>query len=300
MSINFHNDRYRYTYTGREVDSEWKKEVSRMVHVQGKRAVDIGCGGGLYIRTLLSMGADHVTGVDFSQPMLATAREQISLWLSEKEEEDKKEDGKEYKKEETDADKGGNNNSKEGWSRESRASFVCGTAQQTGLEDNAYDLVLQRAVIHHLSAADLQDAFREAFRILKPNGVLIVQDRTPEDCFLPGSSRHIRGYFFELYPELKAVEKKRRHEGHVIRRALMDSGFNKIDETLLWEKRTVYESWGQLEGDLRSRKGRSLLHALDDRKLADLSSYVRTKIQLEDRPMPLIEQDRWTIWWSRK
>lgn len=66
-----------------------------------------------------------------------------------------------------------------------RIRLLQGDAEQTGLPDGSFDLVLIRAVIHHLR--NLYPCFREAIRILKPGGILLVQDRTPEDCLLPAS-----------------------------------------------------------------------------------------------------------------
>ena len=55
---------------------------------------------------------------------------------------------------------------------------------------------------------DIPTFLREASRILKKNGVLIVQDRTIEDCTIPGSPEHIRGYFFSIFPKLIEIESK--------------------------------------------------------------------------------------------
>src|SRR3954470_601792 len=70
------------------------------------------------------------------------------------------------------------------------------------------NVVFERALIHHLK--DYKACFAEAHRVLVPGGSLIVQDRTPDDVELPGSPEHVRGYFFERFPRLLAVELARR------------------------------------------------------------------------------------------
>jgi len=87
------------------------------------------------------MGASHVVGVDFSDEML----------------------------------KGAANNCK----NIQNVTFLKGDAYQSNLPANEIDVVLERALIYHLN--DLHASFKEAFRILKDGGILIVQDRTPEN-----------------------------------------------------------------------------------------------------------------------
>ena len=80
------------------------------------------------------------------------------------------------------------------------------------------NIVFQRALIHHLK--DYRPCFAEARRVLAPGGTLIVQDRTPDDVRLPGSAEHLRGYFFECFPRLLAVELARRPTDAAVRDAL--------------------------------------------------------------------------------
>lgn len=126
------------------------------------KALDIGCGGGIYSKVLAEMGLASITGIDFSEEILKGAKENC----------------KEYP----------------------NISFKQGDALNTGLESNNYNLLLERALIHHID--DLQKCFDEAYRLLEDRGIFIVQDRTPEDCLLKGNENHIRGYFFERFPQL--------------------------------------------------------------------------------------------------
>jgi 2-polyprenyl-3-methyl-5-hydroxy-6-metoxy-1,4-benzoquinol methylase len=70
MPIDFHSAQNRYTYASREADPAWRQAISEIVAMEGKDALDIGCGGGIYTKALAQMGAAHVTGVDFSREML--------------------------------------------------------------------------------------------------------------------------------------------------------------------------------------------------------------------------------------
>ncbi|QKI83801.1 class I SAM-dependent methyltransferase [Kroppenstedtia eburnea] len=73
--------------------------------------------------------------------------------------------------------------------------WVQGSAEQTGLPDGSFHLLLIRAVTHHLR--NLSPCFHEAARVLRPGGMLLIQDRTPADCLLPATPDHLRGFIFE-------------------------------------------------------------------------------------------------------
>lgn len=254
MGIDFHNEKNRNTYSTREADDTWREAIKNLVQFDNiSDALDIGCGGGIYSKALSEMGAASVTGVDFSEEILKGARENC----------------KEYQ----------------------NISFKQGDALHTGLESNTYNLLLERALIHHVD--DLQKCFNEAYRLLKNEGIYIVQDRTPEDCLLEGNDSHIRGYFFELFPVLIEKETKRRHNNQFVLETLQEVGFRELQEVKLWEIRYVYRNKEQLLKDLRERTGRSILHELDDKELNLLINYIDEAISTENN---IIERDRWTIW----
>ncbi|WP_054949774.1 class I SAM-dependent methyltransferase [Numidum massiliense] len=179
--------------------------------------------------------------------------------------------------------------------RLSNVRLIQGDALHTGCEAKSFHIVLERALIHHLR--DLDRCFREANRVLKSKGRLIIQDRTPEDCALPGSPMHLRGYFFEKYPRLLDIELQRRHSQRKVTRGLEDNGLKVIPETSYWETRKVYDNFAQLKADLMQRTGRSILHELTDRELSDLCDFIAR--QLGDRES-IREKDRWTIWIAEK
>lgn len=259
MTIDFHDEKNRLSYAQRQVDPSWSVMIQSEIDLKGKSAVDIACGGGIYTKALAQLGAREVVGIDSSATMLDGAQENCSGWVN--------------------------------------IRFATGDALQTGLPAEKFDLVLERALIHHLQDHDLQACFTEAYRLLRPGGIFILQDRTPDDCQLPRSASHLRGYFFERYPKLLQQEILRRHESHRVRQALLAVGFHPVKEQKLWETRKTYPSWAALESDLLARTGRSILHELTDTELADLTSYIRERIPNENH---IVEQDRWTIWSAQK
>src|SRR5699024_9804629 len=254
MGINFHSEKARNTYTTRKADKSWIEIITNLVPIEDiSNALDVGCGGGIYSKALADMGIDSITGIDFSKSILEGAKENC----------------KEY----------GN------------ISFEYGNAYETGMESGRFNLVLERALIHHIR--DIQACFNEAYRVLQENGVYIVQDRTPADCLLEGSYNHIRGYFFELFPRLAEKEKNRRYTSQFVIHKLKAAGFKNIEEIKLWEIRKVYENKKQLLKDLSGRTGRSILHELDDSELQVLMDHVDGAISVDN---DIIEKDRWTVW----
>ncbi|MGG1574605.1 hypothetical protein [Fictibacillus sp. NRS-1165] len=134
-------------------------------------------------------------------------------------------------------------------------------------------------MIHHLNG--LEGCTAEAFRLLKPGGTFIVQDRTPEDCLLPGTDTHIRVYFFEKAPKLIEKEIKRRFSSEKVIEAIENAGFSHVEEVKLWEMRKHYSSVGELSEDLRKRTGRSILFEMNNEKLEQLISYIETRLRAD-------------------
>lgn len=256
MPINFHDEKNKMSYTTRTADECWLSVIKENIEVTGKEVVDIGCGGGIYTKALVSLGASQVTGLDFSEAMLSGAAENC---------------------------KGIEN-----------VSFVHGSAYDTGLLDNQFDIILERALIHHLD--DLDRCFLEANRILKTNGMLIIQDRTPSDCLLPGDDNHFRGYFFEKFPRLIEKEVSRRYDSNQVRQSLDSNGFTVLNEVQLWETRREYQNLDVLRSDLMQRTGRSILHELTEAELQELVAFIQSK--LAHSSTPIVEKDSWTLWFA--
>ncbi|WP_066192700.1 MULTISPECIES: class I SAM-dependent methyltransferase [Gracilibacillus] len=257
MGIDFHNQENRHSYSARGVDDTWINFMRDLIPSSKRnKALDIGCGGGIYCKGLSKLGFKSITGVDYSKTLLKDAIENC----------------KEY----------------------NHINFINGNAFNTGLKSNEYDIVLERALIHHVN--DLEQLFMEVYRVLKKNGLVFIQDRTPEDCVLKGSNTHIRGYFFSCFPKLSQKEANRRYKSETVKYNLKKVGFKKIEEFKIWEVRKKYQSKQQLLEDLLSRTGRSILHELSDAELKELVHYLDKKIHDND----IIEKDRWTIWLATK
>jgi ubiquinone/menaquinone biosynthesis C-methylase UbiE len=258
MPIDFHDKQNRSTYASRNADESWLAMMQENVQVAGKQVADIGCGGGIYTKALVSLGAAHVTAADSSAEILAGAKENCQ----------------------------GLDN----------ITFVHADAYNTGLPGNRFDLILERALIHHLS--DLKRAFQEVHRLLRTDGIFVIQDRTPQDSLLPSSAGNLRGYFLEQYPQLVTTEIARRYDSTQVREALEARGFVVVKEERLWEVRRVYNDLDSLGEELLQRTGRSILHELTDEELSALVSTIRDK--LAQGPLPIIERDAWTVWFAQK
>ena len=229
MPIDFHAEKNRYTYATREADPSWRHTITVIVDPRGKRVVDVGCGGGTYSQAWAQLGAAEVIGIDFSEQMVQAAAERLR-------------DG-------------------------ANISFHIGSALSTGLRRGCADIVFERALVHHI--ADLSACLYEAYRVLGPNGVYIIQDRTPDDVQMVGSREHMRGYFFERFPHLLAGEACRRPRQEALENRLRRVGFATTETLTFWETRQVYPNFAALAEDLKERTGRSILHELNDTEVAE-------------------------------
>ncbi|MGH2895409.1 MAG: class I SAM-dependent methyltransferase [Solirubrobacteraceae bacterium] len=110
--------------------------LERLVAPAGKDVVDVGCGGGALVRDLAAAGAQPI-GIEISEEQLATARSR---------------------------DNGGG------------TRYLVGRAEALPLDDASVDVVVFMRSLHHVPPAHLQDALREARRVLRPDGAVYVAE----------------------------------------------------------------------------------------------------------------------------
>jgi len=128
-------DSWYETPSGRVVDRIEKEAIYAYLEPRaGMKVLDVGCGTGLYALDLAARGLD-VTGVDISRPMLERARAKA------------KHAGLDVQFQESDA-------------------------LQLPFNDQGFDAVLSVTALEF--APDLSAALREAFRVLKTGGRLVV------------------------------------------------------------------------------------------------------------------------------
>lgn len=261
MSVNhnFFNEIKTNTYASRHASPEWVEAIEPLATIQGQEIIDLGSGGGIYTEAMIELGAEHVTCVDRSENMLQGAQDHLQKF--------------------------------------SNVSFVMGDATATPLQEESADVVVERALIHHLNRAQLRENISEVHRLLRTGGQIIIQDRTLEDCFLPPSKEHIRGYFFSECPQLKHIETNRRYHSNAVVTELHQAGFHKIKINTIWETRKSYQDREELESDLLERTGRSILHDLTDDQLRDMIDVLLAPYKPGE---PIYEKDRWTIWVAEK
>ena len=114
------------------VTDRLKKNDYPLDSLQGKKALDAGCGGGRYAVALRKLGLGHVTGVDMSSSGLADARQRVQS---------KGIDGVE---------------------------FVQADVLDLPFEDETFDFIWSSGVLHHTT--DMQKGVDEFMRVLKPGG----------------------------------------------------------------------------------------------------------------------------------
>ena len=128
-------------------------------HCAGAIALDYCCGTGEMARTMAGYGAT-VTGIDISDVSIETARAEAGrCGLAD------------------------------------RIHFVAGDAEHTDFADDSFDIVLACGVLHHV---DLDSAYAEIARILKPTGSVICVEALAHNPLIKAYRRrtpHLRTAF---------------------------------------------------------------------------------------------------------
>lgn len=122
---------------------------------EGNIVLDAGCGFGDFIVSHLHTGCGFV-GLDFSLPMLRTARERILQ------------------------------------AHGKSLPFVGGSISRIPLKDACVDVVYCHGVLHHIADDKVEDVFREFRRVLRKDGRLLVEFK---NSWSPYGVTHIGGNF---------------------------------------------------------------------------------------------------------
>jgi ubiquinone/menaquinone biosynthesis C-methylase UbiE len=88
----------------------------------------------------------------------------------------------------------------------SRGSFICEDAEHLSFRDETFDVVISVAILHHLSERQLKRHLEEAFRVLRPQGKLIIFDSLkpdPKDFLRYWFSSLERGDYLRSLAELQ-------------------------------------------------------------------------------------------------
>ena len=227
--MKFNSPESRRTYSDRHVNSSWLDWCCDTLSPENRDVVDLGCGGGIYSRGFISLGARTVTGIDSSLQYLEEAQLASPA--------------------------------------EANLSFVLGYATKTGLSNSCADIVFQRALIHHLDCNEQLAGALEMHCLLRPEGTCAVLNRTFEDVKSTHPDFWIRAALFETFPQLFEFERNRRPtaEGYVKR--LKKGGFRNVQVSNYAETRRSYSSYRELEEEIMARKGKSILFELSDSEL---------------------------------
>lgn len=103
----------------------------------GKRVLEVGCGRGVGMEILLSLGAAHVTGFDLDPRMVARAHKRTAKYGP-------------------------------------RARAFVGDAEAIDAPDAGFDVVVEYGILHHIP--NWHQAQREIARVVKPGGVFYFED----------------------------------------------------------------------------------------------------------------------------
>jgi SAM-dependent methyltransferase len=119
--------------------------LARHLAVDGRDVADVGCGAGGFASALAYRGA-RVTGIEISEEQLAPARARTL------------QDGM-------------------------QVNFAVGRAEDLPLADASQDVVVFMRSLHHVEVERLDDALREARRVLRPGGAVWVAEPVAEGDF---------------------------------------------------------------------------------------------------------------------
>jgi SAM-dependent methyltransferase len=212
---------------------------------EGSRVLEIGCGTGNYISAIAAETGATCTGIDPSAEMLRRARANPAL-------------------------------PKNRTPDLPEVTFIHARAENVPLADRQFDLVYSVDVIHHIE--DREAAAREAYRLLKPGGALMVVTESEDD--LRNRTPHVT-----YFPDIVDVELARYPSIETIEHELVAAGLEIGAEIAVSRPRQVEEITAYRD------KAYSSLHLISDEAFA--SGLARMADDLERGAIP--GDSRYTI-----
>ncbi len=143
------------------LDRRWRRSAVRVAGVRGARVLDLATGTGELAFEALRQGAARVVGVDFTPEML-----QLAAAKAEK------------------------------YRFAVAPEWVIGDALSLPFADGSFDAVVNGFLLRNL--ADLEGAFREMYRVLRPGGIAVSLDAV--EPHLGPLMPLYRFYFYRLVP----------------------------------------------------------------------------------------------------
>ena len=141
-----------------EIYYKYFPEILKWDKWKGKKVLEIGCGGGTDILQFAKNGA-IVTGIDLTETAIKITKRRFDIYNL-------------------------------------KGTFIQAYAENLPFEDNTFDFVYSLGVLHH--TPDTEKAIREAYRVLRPNGKILIH------LYAKGWKHYIfRKFYFRFMSESK-------------------------------------------------------------------------------------------------
>lgn len=124
---------------GKELDDSRQRVLDLYPVQQNFSALDIGCGRGELVFALAEQGLHYVAGIDLSEDAIHFAQQTCELNATGE-----------------------------------QVYIQKMSATELEFEDNTFDVAYMTDIVEHLSDENLKKAVSEAYRVLKPGGVLVI------------------------------------------------------------------------------------------------------------------------------
>lgn len=174
------------------------------------------------------------------------------------------------------------------------STFIEAEAADTGLAWECADIVFIRAALHHL---DDHEAFAdEAARLLRPGGMLIIQDWTKANHAHPASNQFPLGHQMEILPNIREHRDSHALSAAAIYELLEGAGFSDIREREAWEVRYTYPTREAYIHAVRDGGERRFLRHNTEEEIIEMIEGLRDRLS----PGEVVDQDHWTIWTATK